>query len=100
MAENFMQKAGTFAQDAAIDTAADGAINSVIDGVASHVPGGGMVDGMLKTGVDLAANNAINAEIGRIEGGFGGHHTTPQASEPSTVDDEAADSSSDGDASS
>jgi hypothetical protein len=27
-----------------------------------------------KTGVDLAANNAINSEVGNIEGRFLGHH--------------------------
>lgn len=68
MAENLFEKAAGFAGDAAIDTAADGVINNVIDGVASHIPGGGMIDGMLKTGVDLAANNAINARVGGIFG--------------------------------
>lgn len=77
MGENIVEKAGVFAQDAAIDTAADGAINNVIDGVAGHVPGGGMVDGMMKTGIDLAANNFINAEIAKVEGGFGHRDAAP-----------------------
>ena len=68
---NLAEKVGSFAVDASVDTAADGAINSMIDGVASHLPGGQMIDSVLKTGVDLAANNAINAEIGKVEGAFG-----------------------------
>ncbi|MBV8644014.1 MAG: hypothetical protein JO225_08875 [Candidatus Eremiobacteraeota bacterium] len=79
MSESIFEKVGNFAGDAAVDTAADGVINDVIDGVASHVPGGGAVDAMLKTGVDLAANNAINAEIGRVEGMFGGHQDAAQS---------------------
>jgi hypothetical protein len=81
MAENFFEKAGAFASDAAIDTAADAEINKVIDGVAGHVPGGGAVDAMLKTGVDLAANNAINAEVGKLEGMFGHHDAAPAPSD-------------------
>jgi len=72
--ENFFEKAGTFAQDAAVDTAADGAINNVIDSVAGHIPGGAAAEGMLETGVDLAAaNNVINSELGNVEGSFGCH---------------------------
>jgi hypothetical protein len=89
MAENFFEKAGTFASDAAIDTAADAEINKVVDGVASHVPGGGAVDAMLKTGIDLAANNAINAEVGKLEGMFGHHEAAPAAAD--TADTSAAD---------
>jgi hypothetical protein len=37
------------------------------------VPGGGSFDAVIKTGVDLEANNAINAEIGKLEGEFGHH---------------------------
>jgi len=77
MGENFFEKAGTFAQDAVVDTAADGAINNVIDSVAGHIPGGAAVEGMLKTGVDLAANNFINSELGNVEGAFGSHAAAP-----------------------
>jgi hypothetical protein len=68
---------GNFATDASVDTAADGAINNAIGGVAEHVPGGGAVEQVLKTGVDLAANNAINAEIGKVEGMFGHGEAAP-----------------------
>jgi hypothetical protein len=68
---NIAGEIGNFATDASVDTAADGAINNVIDGVAEHIPGGGAVEQVMKTGVDLAANNAINAEIGKVEGMFG-----------------------------
>ena len=71
--ENFLEKVGGFAGDAAVDTTADGAINSAIDGIASHIPGGSAFDAVVKTGVDLEANNAINAELGKLEGEFGGH---------------------------
>ena len=77
MAENFFEKAGAFAGDAAIDTAADTEINKVIDGVASHIPGGGMIDGMLKTGVDLQVNNLINSKVG----GMFGHHDAAASAE-------------------
>jgi hypothetical protein len=72
--ENLAEKAGGFVADAGVDTFADNAINGVLDSVASHIPGGGMIEGMLKTGVDLAANNAINAEMGKVGGGFLGQH--------------------------
>jgi hypothetical protein len=88
MAENFFEKAGSFAGDAAIDTEADGFINNAIDGVAAHVPGGDRFDAMAKTGVDLAANNAINAEVSKIEGMFGHHDAAPAA--PASEDDAAA----------
>ncbi|GAC1582960.1 MAG: hypothetical protein NVS3B7_18390 [Candidatus Elarobacter sp.] len=91
MAGNFFEKAGGFAQDAAVDTAADGAINNVIDGVASHIPGGGAFDTMLKTGVDLAANNAINAELGKVEGMFGHHDAAPAAQQGDASDAPADD---------
>lgn len=72
---NIAEQAGNFALDAGIDTAADGFLNNLIDGVASHIPGGEAVAQVLKTGVDLAANNAINSEIGNVEGGmFGGNN--------------------------
>jgi hypothetical protein len=67
---NMAQQVGNFALDASVDTAADGFINNLIDGVASHLPGGEMLETVLKTGVDLAANNAINAEIAKVEGSF------------------------------
>ena len=88
---NFFEKAGAFAGDAAIDTAADTEINKVVDGVAAHVPFGGQLDAMAKTGIDLAANNAINAEVGKIEGMFGHHDAAPAA--PAA---DAADTASDG----
>ncbi|HEY4438894.1 MAG TPA: hypothetical protein VGN14_00475 [Candidatus Elarobacter sp.] len=81
---NFFEKAGEFASDAAIDTAADAEINRVVDGVAEHVPFGSQVDAMAKTGIDLAANNAINAELTRVEGMFG--HKDAPAPQP---DDDA-----------
>jgi hypothetical protein len=71
--ENLAEKVGGFAADAGVDTVADGGINSVIDGIASHIPGGSAMDAVIKTGVDLAANNAINAELGKVEGMFGQH---------------------------
>ena len=104
MGENIFEKAGTFAQDAAIDTAADGAINSAIDGVASHVPGGGMVDGMMKTGVDLEVNNFINSEIGKVEGGFGRREPSappdPQSSAAQSTAGDTADTTGTDDSSS
>jgi hypothetical protein len=74
---NLAEEAAGFAADATIDTAADAPINSVIDAVASHIPGGQMVDQVAKTGIDLAANNAINAEVGKVEGMFGHHEEAP-----------------------
>jgi hypothetical protein len=76
---NIAEQAGNFAVDATVDTQADGMINRVIDGVADHLPGGSALDAVAKTGVDLAANNAINAEIGKVEGMFG-HHDDPAGS--------------------
>ncbi|MGA7934369.1 MAG: hypothetical protein WCA35_12550 [Kovacikia sp.] len=67
---NFAQEAGDFAADAAIDTTVDGFVNQAIDGIASHIPGGEMVDQMLKTGVDLEINNTINAEVNKGAGGI------------------------------
>ena len=86
MAENFFEKAGAFAGDAAIDTAADTEINRVIDGVAGRIPGGGMIDGMLKTGIDLQANNLINERLG----GLLGHHESAPAAEAPQADDTQA----------
>ena len=68
---NIAEQAGNFAVDATVDTQADGMINRVIDGVADHLPGGSALDAVAKTGVDLAANNAINAELGNLEGMLG-----------------------------
>jgi len=68
---NVAQEVGGFAVDATADTAVDGAINSVIDDVAAHIPGGGAMETVLKTGVDLQANNALNTEISNLEGMFG-----------------------------
>ncbi len=67
---NFAEQVGTFAADAGIDTAADGVINNAIDALASHLPGGEALSGVLKTGVDLAANNAINSEMNQGAGGM------------------------------
>ncbi len=80
---NFVEQAGAFAADAGIDTAADGVINNVVDAVASHIPGGETLSGVLKTGLDLAANNAINSEVnegaggmlGAVEGLFSQHNS-------------------------
>ena len=88
MAENFFEKAGAFAGDAAIDTAADSQINRVIDGVAEHIPGGGMIDGMLKTGVDLQVNNLINERVGGL---LGHHDAAPDAAAPPAEDAQASD---------
>ncbi len=78
--ENVAEKVGGFAADAAVDTV--GYITGAIARASGLIPGGGMVDTMLKTGVDLAANNAINAELGKVEGMFGRHPVEPEA--PST----------------
>jgi hypothetical protein len=76
---NVAEQAGNFALDATIDTGADSFINRAIDGVAEHLPGGSNIDAIAKTGVDLAANNAINAEVGKLEGMFGHHDAPPEA---------------------
>jgi hypothetical protein len=76
---NFVEQAGNFAADATIDTGADGVINRFVDGVAGHLPGGEGIDTIAKTGIDLAANNAINAEVGKLEGMFGHHEPEPEA---------------------
>ena len=76
---NFLEQAGGFAADATVDMAADGFINNAIDGIASHLPGGSAVDAVVKTGVDFAANTAINNELGKIEGAFGHHEDAPPA---------------------
>ncbi len=78
---NFLQGVGNFASDAVVDTTADNFINQGVDTVASRLPGGQMVDQMLKTEVDQVANNAINNEVnkgvngmmGDVEGLFGHH---------------------------
>jgi hypothetical protein len=80
--DSLADKIGGFATDATADTAADGAINSAIDGIAADIPGGSAMDGVLKTGVDLAANNAINGELGRLEGMFRQH---PADAAPATA---------------
>ncbi|GAC1427975.1 MAG: hypothetical protein PVS3B3_15820 [Ktedonobacteraceae bacterium] len=69
---NFLQGVGNFASDAVVDTTADGFINQGIDAVAIHLPGGSMVDQMLKTEVDQVANNAINNEVNKGVGGMMG----------------------------
>ena len=78
---NILQGVGNFATDAAIDTTADNFINQEVNSVASHLPGGQMVDAMLKTEVDQVANNAINNAgnkgtdgIMRDAEGLLGHH--------------------------
>ena len=93
---NFFEKAGQFAGDAAIDTAADTEINKAVDAVAGHVPFGSQLDTMAKTGIDLAANNAINAEVGKLEGMFGHHDAAPAAPAADATDPAGDDSSSDG----
>ena len=94
---NFFEKAGQFAGDAAIDTAADTEINKIVDGVASHVPFGEQLDTMAKTGIDLAANNAINAEVSKFGGAFGHHDAAPAAPAAQAADDgAAADTGTDG----
>ncbi len=78
---NFLQGVGNFASDAVVDTTADNFINQGVDMVATRLPGGQMVDQMLKTEVDQVANNAINNEVnkgvngmmGDVEGLFGHH---------------------------
>ncbi len=76
---NLAEKIGGFAADATVDTAADGFINNGLDAVASHIPGGGMVENVLKTGVDFEANSVINSELGNVEGMFGQHPEAPPA---------------------
>jgi hypothetical protein len=65
---NVAEKVGGFAADATIDTGADGFINTAIDDVASHIPGASNFEAEAKTGIDLEANNAINGELGKLEG--------------------------------
>jgi hypothetical protein len=77
--DNLLDKVGGFAADAGVDTFADNEINSVVDGIASHVPGGAGMETVLNTGVDLQANNFINAELGKVEGMFGGHSADADA---------------------
>jgi hypothetical protein len=69
---NILQKAGDFATDAAVDTAADSVINQGLDAVEAHVPipGGQTVDKMISTEVDQVANNEINAELNKGVGGM------------------------------
>ncbi len=67
---NFAGRAGEFAIDAAIDTAANSIANKAIDIAASHIPAGEAVKQMLKTEVDLAIDNAINAELHKGVGGI------------------------------
>lgn len=76
---NFAQQAGNFA----VDTTADGFINSGLNTIEQHVPipGGQMVDQMIQTEVDQVVNNEINTEankgvggiLGDVEGLFGKH---------------------------
>jgi len=67
--ENLLEKFAGVAGDATVDNQADGVINNVLDSVASHIPGGEAVEGIVKTGVDQAANTAINDELGKLFGG-------------------------------
>lgn len=76
---NFLDQAGNFATDGAIDTAVDGVVNQALDAVVSRVPGGDAIAQMLTTEVDQNVNNAINSEINKgisgmmqdVEGLFG-----------------------------
>ena len=83
--KNFLQGAGNFASDAVVDTTADNFINQGVNDIASHLPGGQMVDQMLKTEADQVANNAINNEVNKGAGGLMGdvegllgHHNSTQ----------------------
>jgi len=67
---NIGQEVGDFAADAAVDTTVDGFLNQAIDAVASHIPGGEMVDQMFKTEADQVVNNEINAEVNKGAGGI------------------------------
>lgn len=79
--QNLGNAAGSFAADAAVDTAADGLLNNALGAIEQRVPipGGPTVDKMITTEVDQVVNNAINAEVnkgvngilGDIEGLFG-----------------------------
>ncbi len=82
---NILQGVGNFAGDAGIDTTADNFINQEVDALASRLPGGQMVDQMIKTEVDQVANNAINNEVNKGAGGLMGdaegllgHHSNAQ----------------------
>ncbi len=63
---NFIEQASALAANAGIDT------SSVIDSVAAHVPGGEVVAGVLKTGLDMATNKADNSEESEESEGAGG----------------------------
>jgi hypothetical protein len=79
---NFVERAGEFGLEAAIDTAANKIANEAIHAVASHIPGGQSVEQMLDTEVDLVLDNSINAQVNeRIEGVeemFGQHPQPPR----------------------
>lgn len=62
---NFMQQAGDFSMDAAIDTSVDGFVNQGVDSIASRVPGGQGFEQMLNTEVDQTVNNDINNELNK-----------------------------------
>jgi hypothetical protein len=70
--EGILGKIGGFAADATVDTTADGFINTAVDDVASHIPGGAAVENVAKTGIDFEANSLINGELSKVEGMFGG----------------------------
>lgn len=66
---NFMQQAGDFSMDAAIDTSVDGFLNQNLDAIASNFPGGQGMEQMLNTEVDQAVNNDVNNELNKgVEG--------------------------------
>ncbi len=67
---NLLQQAGNFAANAEIDSTADSFLNRAIEAVASHIPGEQAFDQALITEVDQVANNALNAEVSKIEGMF------------------------------
>lgn len=66
---NFMQQAGDFGMDAAVDTTVDGFLNQGIDTIASNLPGGQGFEQMLNTEADQVVNNDINNELNKgVEG--------------------------------
>ncbi len=60
---------GEFALDAGVDTGANNIANRIIDGIASHIPGGRSIEPMIETEADLMLDNRINQGLNeRLEG--------------------------------